>query len=131
MVRNLHLTRPNSTQDDLSNPNVASSSSNTNKKRWRNLLPLFVALVVIAEIAFLGRLDMAENAALVNSVAESFYQYTTSLRPETCEEWLERKDAFVYSRDFEESPILVTGAAHVYSHSFSFLQFIFLDCNLT
>jgi glycoprotein 3-alpha-L-fucosyltransferase len=35
------------------------------KKKWSNLMPLFVALVVIAEIAFLGRLDMAKNAAMV------------------------------------------------------------------
>ncbi|CAH9103589.1 unnamed protein product [Cuscuta epithymum] len=113
------------------------SYSNSPKKRWFNLLPLFVALVVIAEIAFLGRLDMAKNVDLVNSWADSFYQFTGSSWPyvsnadditsgggeetrvsdeldsftglESCEEWLESEDTVAYSRDFEKDPILVHG----------------------
>ncbi|CAI0557294.1 unnamed protein product [Linum tenue] len=79
-----------------------------------------------AEIAFLGRLDMAKNAAArVDSWADSFlYQSPPGLREkapvvrrndmvlgsETCEEWLEREDAVPYSRDFDQVPILVAGA---------------------
>ncbi|XP_027112491.1 glycoprotein 3-alpha-L-fucosyltransferase A [Coffea eugenioides] len=55
-----------------------TSNSNTSKKKWWNLMPLIVSLVVIAEIAFLGRLDVDKNVDLVNSWADSFYQYTTS-----------------------------------------------------
>lgn len=107
----------------------------TPRKRWFNFLPLFIALVVLAEIAFLGRLDMAKNVDMVNSWADSFYQFTASSWSsvsddiasvggdevsvaaeleslsglESCEEWLEREDAVSYSRDFEKDPILVNG----------------------
>lgn len=37
---------------------------------------------------------------------------------ESCEEWLEREDSVVYSRDFEKHPVYVTGAEQV---PFSFL----------
>lgn len=111
------------------------------KKRWSNWLPLFVALVVVAEIGFLGRLDMAKNVDLVNSWADSFYQFTTSSFSsisaadgfggggggdgggisadpgsglERCEEWLEREDTVAYSRDFEKDPILVHGGEQVH-----------------
>lgn len=63
---------------------IGSSSSaynadlNHSKKKWSSWVPLFVALVVIAEIAFLGKLDLAKNADLVNSWADSFYQFTAS-----------------------------------------------------
>ncbi|WOH04738.1 hypothetical protein DCAR_0624150 [Daucus carota subsp. sativus] len=102
-------------------------------KRWSNLMPLFVALVVIAEIAFLGRLDIVTKSSTVNSWADSFYQFTTlpwasSFDPppidefvigsdqfgvldsdtESCEVWLERQDSVVYSRDFQSHPIFVS-----------------------
>ncbi|KAJ6716622.1 ALPHA- 13 -FUCOSYLTRANSFERASE [Salix koriyanagi] len=103
------------------------------KMKWSNFLPIFVALVVIAEIAFLGRLDMAKNADLVDSWADSFfYRSAVSIdmvesgdlgletvtmdetkrtsESDSCEEWLEKEDAVVYSRDFDKDPILVTGA---------------------
>lgn len=98
-------------------------------------MPLFVGLVVIAEIAFLGRLDMAKKADLVNSWADSFYKFTTSSRlpiaattsydeaglttlsdlgsSDTCEEWLEKEDSVAYARDFHKEPIFVTGAEQV------------------
>nr|GME11013.1 glycoprotein 3-alpha-L-fucosyltransferase A-like [Ipomoea batatas] len=57
---------------------VSPPYSSNPKKRWSNWLPLFIALVVVAEIGFLGRLDMAKNVDLVNSWADSFYQFTTS-----------------------------------------------------
>lgn len=102
------------------------------KMKWSNFLPIFVALVVIAEIAFLGRLDMAKNADLVDSWADSFlYRSTISAdmvesgdfgletvnmdktngvsESDSCEEWLEKEDAVVYSRDFDKDPVLVAG----------------------
>ncbi|KAF7810969.1 glycoprotein 3-alpha-L-fucosyltransferase A [Senna tora] len=111
---------------------VASSSSSVvlpPKKKWSNLMPLFVALVVVAEIAFLGRLDMAKNTAMVDTWADLFYWSRevvsrgddlgvdrlgggdrNSAESESCEEWLEREDAVTYSRDFMKQPILVIGA---------------------
>ncbi|WOL02795.1 hypothetical protein Cni_G11514 [Canna indica] len=46
--------------------------SSTTRGRCPNLLPLFVGLVVVAEIAFLGRLDMAKNAAMVHHWTTNF-----------------------------------------------------------
>ncbi|XP_031381868.1 glycoprotein 3-alpha-L-fucosyltransferase A-like isoform X2 [Punica granatum] len=103
------------------------------KKKCSNLMPLFVLLVVVAEIAFLGRLDMAKNSAVVDSWADLFHRSppTTELavgggddlplpvgtedrssepEAENCEEWLEREDRVVYSRDFNKDPIWVSGA---------------------
>ncbi|CAK7329879.1 unnamed protein product [Dovyalis caffra] len=88
------------------------------KMKWSNFLPIFVALVVIAEIAFLGRLDMAKNAALVDSWADSFLYKSSvdsgletvrTLESDSCEEWLEKEDSVVYSRDFDKDPVLVAG----------------------
>ncbi|KAK4401655.1 Glycoprotein 3-alpha-L-fucosyltransferase A [Sesamum angolense] len=82
--------------------------SNSNKKRWSNFLPILVGLVVIGEIAFLGRLDMVKNADLVNSWADSFYGFTQSNpsiedagsghdpvsgHEESCEAWLGKVDS--------------------------------------
>ncbi|KAK3022553.1 hypothetical protein RJ639_047491 [Escallonia herrerae] len=76
------VTRPGSAQEDQPSSSGALSSNNSStKKRCSNFLPLFIALVVIAEITFLGRLDMSKNAALVNSWANSFYQFTKSPWP--------------------------------------------------
>ncbi|KAF9622541.1 hypothetical protein IFM89_031945 [Coptis chinensis] len=102
--------------------------TNNNKKKWSNFVPLVVALVVIAEIAFLGRLDMAKNASMVNTWTKSFYyasmggdeafdeksnsdvkERSTAGDGEDCEVWLEREDAVSYSRDFQKYPILVSG----------------------
>jgi glycoprotein 3-alpha-L-fucosyltransferase len=111
------------TQDGLPTSNGFSSMP---KKKWSNLMPLLVALVVVAEIALLGRLDMAKNAALVDSWADLFYRSPPQddfpleslasdrvSEPESCEEWLEREDAVVYSRDFGKDPVLVSGAEKV------------------
>ncbi|XP_072992354.1 glycoprotein 3-alpha-L-fucosyltransferase A-like isoform X3 [Typha latifolia] len=100
-----------------------SSSSSQRKKRWSSLLPLVVAFVVVAEIAFLGRLDMAKNAAMVKNWTTSFYFSTddandvdfSSPSPDDeihrCQERLEREDAVPYSRDFDKDPVLVSGMA--------------------
>ncbi|KAJ8763580.1 hypothetical protein K2173_002463 [Erythroxylum novogranatense] len=112
----------------------SSSSVSVPKRKWSNVLPVFVALVVLAEILFLGRLDMAKNAALVDSWADSWFDRSLPSRDwgvgsedlgarferfhgthknvetESCEEWLEREDDVVYSRDFGKDPISVVGA---------------------
>lgn len=59
--------------DGASSSSSSSSSASTNKKKWSNLMPLVVILVVITEIAFLGRLDMAKNAAMVQTWTNTFH----------------------------------------------------------
>nr|WDD38947.1 fucosyltransferase transcript variant 2 [Fagopyrum tataricum] len=114
-----------SSSSSSSSMRTGTSSHENPKKKWCNLMPLFVALVFIAEIAFLGRLDVAKNAVLVNSWwSDSFYtsdfQHTSHSNSdshgissdeedESCESWLEREDAVIYSRDFQTDPILVSG----------------------
>ncbi|KAK4563137.1 hypothetical protein RGQ29_005588 [Quercus rubra] len=101
---------------------ITDGVSSVAKKKWSNLMPLVVALVVIAEIAFLGRLDMAKNAALVDSWADLFYRSPPQedlldswgvnnriSESESCEDWLEKEDGVVYSRDFEKEPVFVSG----------------------
>ncbi|EYU37672.1 hypothetical protein MIMGU_mgv1a0052692mg, partial [Erythranthe guttata] len=61
----------------------ASSPPNPNRKKWSNFLPILVGLVVIGEIAFLGRLDMVKNVDLVNSWADSFYRFTQTTTTKT------------------------------------------------
>ncbi|PIN07290.1 Fucosyltransferase [Handroanthus impetiginosus] len=103
------------------------TTSNSNKKKWSNFLPILVGLVVMGEIAFLGRLDMVKNADLVNSWADSFYHFTQPVLPslstqdallghdrgsedgDSCEAWLEKEDSVPYSRDFNKDPIFVHG----------------------
>ncbi|KAF2321148.1 hypothetical protein GH714_034555 [Hevea brasiliensis] len=119
--------------DGLSSPPSSSFSVSVPKKKWSNFLPVFVVLVVIAEIAFLGRLDMAKNAALVEWADSLFFKSSPlhdsglesedfgqklgdfqknegNLGLDSCEEWLEKEDAVVYKRDFDKDPILVIGA---------------------
>ncbi|KAI4298457.1 hypothetical protein L6164_032014 [Bauhinia variegata] len=125
-LSNQRGSRTERTQDGLQ---VSNSSISVSKKKWSNLMPLFVALVVIAEIGFLGRLDMAKNVAMVDSWADVFYRrrevaavgdleisiFGANQNSETgsCEDWLEREDAVTYSRDFSKEPILVVGAEQV------------------
>lgn len=118
------------------NQHQPENTQQKNKKKWSNLMPLCVFIVVIAEILFLGRLDIANKKSLVNSWADSFYQFTTlpwssknfsfdddedsvgsgrvdvheeSSGSESCEEWLDKKDYVAYSRDFEKEPVYVAG----------------------
>jgi glycoprotein 3-alpha-L-fucosyltransferase len=89
------------------------------------LLPLCVALVVIAEIGFLGRLD---KVALVDTLTDFFTQSPSlSQSPparsdrkkiglftdRSCEEWLMREDSVTYSRDFTKDPIFISGGEKV------------------
>ncbi|KAJ9561031.1 hypothetical protein OSB04_006191 [Centaurea solstitialis] len=140
--RSYHHVTSTSTSSSSSSASTSPSSMNNHnsRKKWSNFLPLFLVLVFIAEISFLGRLDLIKNADLLNSWTESFYQFTTnsfsssslddaadegsvlglpgtkldvvgsSDGGESCEEWLEREDSVVYSRDFEKNPVYVNGA---------------------
>ncbi|MBA0848711.1 hypothetical protein Goshw_005963 [Gossypium schwendimanii] len=106
----------------------ASPISVSNKKRWSTLMPWLIALVVIAQLAFLGRLGNAKNATFFHSWPELFRKQHSSSgvkvagvrnsgirglgghrnsSVETCEEWLEREDTLVYSRDFNKDPIWI------------------------
>ncbi|KAG6509076.1 hypothetical protein ZIOFF_034467 [Zingiber officinale] len=90
------------------------------RRRWASLIPLLVALAVIGEIAFSGRIDVIEKASsMVDQWSTSLSSSSSSpLIPEglvdpeevsKCEEWLERQDAVPYSRDFQKDPVLVSG----------------------
>ncbi|XP_030523357.1 glycoprotein 3-alpha-L-fucosyltransferase A [Rhodamnia argentea] len=128
LASNQRLSRVAHTHESLP---MANGNPAAPRKKWTNFMPLFVILVVVAEIAFLGRLDMAKNAALVDSWADVFYRShaggelplsgedfpvtmegsdrNLGSETESCEDWLEKEDAVVYSRDFDKEPILVSG----------------------
>ncbi|CAA6664965.1 unnamed protein product [Spirodela intermedia] len=81
--------------------------------RWTKLLPLLVVMVVVGEICFLGRLDVAKNAAIVQSWTTSYIaslpmpsskRSDVGKEEENCREWLERMDAVQYKRDFGWNP---------------------------
>lgn len=94
---------------------------------------LFIALVVIADIIFLCRLDVSKNVAMVDSWPDLFFRSPPSRaliggvddsnsrvfdgdrisELGRCEEWLEKEDAVTYSRDFKKEPILVSGSDEV------------------
>ncbi|KNA06667.1 hypothetical protein SOVF_178890 [Spinacia oleracea] len=111
---------PRSLKNAVDNENSANS-----RKKWTNLMPFFIALAVIAEITFLGRLDMAKNAALVNSWADSWLHQSSPVVPllssgddavsdarnddGDCESWLVEEDVVIYSRDFDKDPVFVAG----------------------
>ncbi|KAK4405215.1 putative fucosyltransferase-like protein [Sesamum angolense] len=102
----------------------SSPSSNSNNKIWSKFVPVLVGLVVVAEILFLGPLDMAKDGDILNSGDEPFYHSTvTKPSPEYselgqdrgfeaedgCQLWLEKVDSVPYSRDFEKDPIFIAG----------------------
>ncbi|CAF2216947.1 BnaA08g02510D [Brassica napus] len=114
---NLRGPRIGATHDELPVANTSSSSSSSPtlsiKRKLSSLLPICVALVVIAEICFLGRLD---KVSLVNTLTDFFAQSPPSrpdqnigLMSESCEEWLTRQDSVTFSRDFKKDPIFVYG----------------------
>jgi len=124
---------PSSDGLSSSTPSASSSSSAPFKMKWSNFLPIFVALVVLAEIAFLGRLDVAKNAAILDTMADYLFPYNDLVAgsddsgleftgtdknqraagSDNCEEFLEREDAVGYSRDFNKVPIFVSGGEKV------------------
>ncbi|KAL0454230.1 UNVERIFIED_CONTAM: Glycoprotein 3-alpha-L-fucosyltransferase A [Sesamum latifolium] len=102
----------------------SSPSSNSNNKIWSKFIPVLVGLVVVAEILFLGPLDMAKDGDILNSGEEPFYHSTitepSAEYPELgqergfeaedgCQSWLEKVDSVPYSRDFEKDPIFIEG----------------------
>lgn len=115
---------------------VSNGVSVGSKRKWTRFMPLVVAMVVLAEIASLNRLDMAKNAAMVDSWVDLFYGSSHLqegsegfskmgsgisaindgiIATESCEEWLEKEDAVEYSRDFSKVPVLVSGSEKVLS----------------
>nr|KAJ0211147.1 hypothetical protein LSAT_V11C400200310 [Lactuca sativa] len=89
-------------------------NSDNLKKKLTNSLPLFLALVFIAEIGLLARVDLIKNPDLVNYWDESFVYrhggcFAFCWGGGRCEEWLEREDSVVYSRYFCKEPILISG----------------------
>ena len=73
LVSNLRGSRTEAAPQQEALP-VSAVSGGAAKRKWTNLMPLVVALVVVAEIAFLGRLDMAKNAEMVDTLAVFFYR---------------------------------------------------------
>lgn len=124
---------------------VVPLSSSSRRKRWSSLMaPLIVAIVVLGEIAFLGRLDFA----VVENWTTSFYFPTSSSSNPSisiehlvdvdndidvveeswrCEEWLEREDNVTYSRDFRSDPILVSGTDQDWNSCSVGCKFGFID----
>jgi len=107
-----------------SNSQAGAQAQAGRRRRWGLLLPLLVGAAFLAEIAFLGRLDMAKNAEAVESWTTSFYRRSANWGEggggdegddeiRRCEERLEREDAVPYDRDFDRDPVLVGGAAKV------------------
>lgn len=95
-------------------------------------VPIFVGLIVVAEILFLGRLDFAvvenwttsfyfpsssipvpEDTPSSSSIAEADVDVDDADDGRRCEEWLEKVDTVPYSRDFGSDPVLVSGATKV------------------
>ncbi|XP_039038454.1 putative fucosyltransferase-like protein [Hibiscus syriacus] len=79
-------------------------------------MPLLLALLVIAEIGFVGRFDSlpamfresrSSGRLKVAGARNSWIRALGGHRNLTCEEWLEREDVVVYSRDFSDDPVLV------------------------
>ncbi|XP_061350978.1 glycoprotein 3-alpha-L-fucosyltransferase A isoform X1 [Gastrolobium bilobum] len=145
LVSNQRGSRTETTQEGLPVSVSTGIGAAVPKKKWSNLMPLFVALVVIAEIAFLGRLDMAKNAAMVDTLADLFYRSRVpvesddlgldmvgddrNLESESCEEWLEKEDAVTYSRDFDKEPVFVSGADQEYKSCSVACKFGFIGDN--
>ncbi|KAG2584483.1 putative fucosyltransferase-like protein [Panicum virgatum] len=107
-----------------SQPGAGAQAQAGRRRRWGLLLPLLVGAAFLAEIAFLGRLDMAKNAEAVESWTTSFYRRSANWGEgeggggdggddeiRRCEERLELEDAVPYDRDFDRDPVLVGGAA--------------------
>ncbi|KAJ0264457.1 Glycoprotein 3-alpha-L-fucosyltransferase A [Hirschfeldia incana] len=101
-------------------PVVANASpSSSLSRKVSTFLPICVAIVVLVEIASLGRLD---NAALVDTLTGFFTKPPSDKQSPTkpsglkvvsgterCEEWLEREDSVSYSRNFSKDPVFISG----------------------
>lgn len=98
LVTNTRGLRIETTQEGL-----LLSPSSILKRKWCKLMSLLMVLVVIVDIAFLGKL------AMVDTLADLFYWSNAR----SCEEWLEMEDAVTYSRNFTAEPIFVSGASQV------------------
>ncbi|PKA59513.1 Putative fucosyltransferase-like protein [Apostasia shenzhenica] len=122
------------------------------RRFWPGLVPIFAIVVVVGEIAFLVRLDMAEKATMVQNWTNSF-SFPSSFAPRRsgalpsgsarhvleeeeeeenrrCREWLEREDSVFYSRNFDEDPVLVAGANQDWSSCSVGCKFGFPDSKI-
>ncbi|KAL9250357.1 Glycoprotein 3-alpha-L-fucosyltransferase A-like protein [Drosera capensis] len=119
---------------------AAAKHQQQQRQRWPKLIGVIaVVIVVVCEVALLGRLDVAKNVDLVHSWADSFHSHSNYDRTEYsndhrvieiegggeggggevveiegCEWWLEREDAVDYSRDFGKDPIFVSAPAEIF-----------------
>ncbi|KAG2271417.1 hypothetical protein Bca52824_065972 [Brassica carinata] len=114
---NLRGPKIGSTHEGLPVANASSPSSL--RRKVSSFLPICVAIVVLVEIASMGRLD---NASLLDTLtgflAKSPSDKLSPTKPsglkvgsgmERCEEWLEREDSVSYSRNFSKDHIFISG----------------------
>ncbi|CAN7047613.1 unnamed protein product [Brassica oleracea var. botrytis] len=114
---NLRGPKIGSTHEGLPVANASPFSSL--RRKVSSFLPICVAIVVLVEIASMGRLD---NASLLDTLtgflAKSPSDKLSPTKPsglkvgsgmERCEEWLEREDSVSYSRNFSKDPIFISG----------------------
>ncbi|KAJ0984526.1 hypothetical protein J5N97_002882 [Dioscorea zingiberensis] len=100
-------------------------SQSHQRRRWSGPVALLVAIVVLAEISFLGRLDMTKSATAVQNWTSLYFSLEDAdddlpslpsslpipveVKELSCEEWLEKEDNVSYSRDFSKDPVMVSG----------------------
>ncbi|KAL0707227.1 hypothetical protein Bca4012_073653 [Brassica carinata] len=114
---NLRGPKIGSTHEGLAVANASPPSSL--RRKVSSFLPICVAIVVLVEIASMGRLD---NASLLDTftgfLAKSPSDKLSPTKPsglkvgsgmERCEEWLEREDSVSYSRNFSKDHIFISG----------------------
>ncbi|KAF3610097.1 hypothetical protein DY000_02049913 [Brassica cretica] len=114
---NLRGPKIGSTHEGLAVANASPPSSL--RRKVSSFLPICVAIVVLVEIASMGRVD---NASLLDTLtgflAKSPSDKLSPTKPsglkvgsgmERCEEWLEREDSVSYARNFSEDPIFISG----------------------
>lgn len=118
---NLRGPKIGSTHEGLAVANASPPSSL--RRKVSSFLPICVAIVVLVEIASMGRLD---NASLLDTLTGFFAKSPSDkLSPtkpsglkvgsgmERCEEWLEREDSVSYSRNFSKDHIFISGGDKV------------------
>ncbi|XP_009145809.1 glycoprotein 3-alpha-L-fucosyltransferase A [Brassica rapa] len=116
---NLRGPKIGSTHEGLPVANASSSSPSSLRRKVSSFLPICVAIVVLVEIASMGRLD---NASLLDTLTGFFAKSPSDKQSPTkssglknvsgmerCEEWLEREDTMSYARNFSKDPIFIYG----------------------
>lgn len=119
---NLRGPKIGSTHEGL--PVANASSPPSLRRKVSSFLPICVAIVVLVEIASMGR--RLDNASLLDTLTGFFAKSPSDkLSPtkpsglkvgsgvERCEEWLEREDSVSYSRNFSKDHIFISGGDKV------------------